>query len=492
MGNSGIEYTILDASSYKPVKTEHLHEGGFGTVWLAKDEHGDKVVIKFPKTHHIVKDPETLKPKSQLREHYEAYIQGLTREIQLLEPMKGDPDAPPSLIKFRDKSVDKHKPFLVVEYLEGETIYETVRHYDLGRLPEEKAVEYGIQIAEGLDYLHRNGIYHRDIKPPNVMVTKRGCVLIDLGVGKQLKESDKQAMMQTKGPPKSELSKKGRDPDWDCQHVGQRNWYVTEQCDLYSVGRLLFFMLTGRSKISALVDKETHKMKKTVRDLVPNLSERINQLVTDLLDPRHQENPDYFIAKSESPNQRGLVNELELIPSSSATTDISGSVTRPIVTPGAVPWKKLHKYVPQPHIIVNGARHDIENGLCELGREHDICPRPQSPNQFDTPGIPNVDCYRGLIHQSVDGFPYPLKPSVPIPSSDKRAEYHHLRIWEDKQGKYWAKDLQTRSWSGRIVNQRWEKMEPMKKIGPLNNIERFAIGFSHEAGPEIQVSFYKE
>ena len=135
-----------------------------------------------------------------------------------------------------------------------------------------------------------------------------------------------------------------------------------------------------------------------------------------------------LVAKSKSPNQRGLLNELELIPSLSATTDISGSVTRHIVTPGAVPWEKPHKYVPQPHIIVNGARHDIENGLCELGREHDICPRPSSSNQFDTPGIPNVDCYRGLIHQSVDGFPYPLKPSVPIPSSDKRAEYHHYEF----------------------------------------------------------------
>ena len=99
-------------------------------------------------------------------------------------------------------------------------------------------------------------------------------------------------------------------------------------------------MLTGHHKISALVDKETHKMKKTVRDLVPNLSERINQLVIDLLDPLHQDNPDYFIAKSNSPNQRGLVNELELVPSSSATTDISGSVTRPSFQPGTIPYQK--------------------------------------------------------------------------------------------------------------------------------------------------------
>ena len=490
MGNSGIEYTILDASSYKPVKTEYLHEGGFGTVWLAKDEHGDKVVIKFPKTTKTGKDPKTFKPVEILRENYAAYVQGLVREIQLLEPMKDDPILPPSVIKFRDKSADSRKPFLVVEYLEGETLGDAVRHHDLAKLPEEKTVEYGIQIAEGLAYIHSKGIVHRDLKPPNVMVTKRGCVLIDLGVGKKVKESDKQAMMQTKAPPKSQLANKGRDPDWDCQHVGQRNWYVDANCDLYSVGRMLFFMLTGHAKISALADKETHKMKRTVRDLEPNLSERINRLVTDLLDPLHQKNPDYFIAKSESPNQRGLVNELELMSSSSATTDISGSVTRHIVTTGAVQWEKPHKYVPQPHIIVNGGRHDIVNGLCELGREHDICPKPPSPNQFDTPGIPNIDCYRGIIDQPVDGFPYPLKPSVSI--SDKRAEYHHLRIWEDKQGKYWAKDLQTRQWSGRIVNQRWQKMEPMKKIGPLNNIERFAIGFSDEEGPEIQVSFYKE
>ena len=183
-GISGSTYTILDASSYKPVKTKHLHEGGFGTVWLAKDEHGDKVVIKFPKTHHIVHG------KAQYREHYEAYIEGIVREIQLLEPKKDDLPSPPSVIKFRDKSAKTNMPFLVVEYLEGKTLFDEVKEHDLSRLPEEKVVEYGIQIAEAFYHIHHKNIIHRDVKPENVMVTKRGCVLIDLGIGKQVKESD--------------------------------------------------------------------------------------------------------------------------------------------------------------------------------------------------------------------------------------------------------------------------------------------------------------
>ncbi len=61
--------------------------------------------------------------------------------------------------------------FIVMEYIEGETLAERLKK---GALPLDKALEYGIQIADGLDKAHRAGIVHRDLKPGNVMLTKPG------------------------------------------------------------------------------------------------------------------------------------------------------------------------------------------------------------------------------------------------------------------------------------------------------------------------------
>ncbi len=68
---------------------------------------------------------------------------------------------------------------------EGETLAERLKK---GALPLEQALEYGIQIANGLDTAHRAGIVHRDLPPPNVMLTKSGVKLLDYGHAKLVEE----------------------------------------------------------------------------------------------------------------------------------------------------------------------------------------------------------------------------------------------------------------------------------------------------------------
>ena len=71
--------------------------------------------------------------------------------------------------------------FIVMEYLEGETL---AARLGRGPLPLADALRYGVEIAEGLDEAHRHGVVHRDLKPANVMLTRNGAKLLDFGVAK--------------------------------------------------------------------------------------------------------------------------------------------------------------------------------------------------------------------------------------------------------------------------------------------------------------------
>ena len=79
-----------------------------------------------------------------------------------------------------DEAID----FLVLEYLEGETL---AQRLEKGRLPLDQALQIAIEIADALDKAHRQGIVHRDLKPGNIMLTRSGAKLLDFGLSRQAK-----------------------------------------------------------------------------------------------------------------------------------------------------------------------------------------------------------------------------------------------------------------------------------------------------------------
>jgi eukaryotic-like serine/threonine-protein kinase len=134
-----------------------------------------------------------------------------------------------------DNSGSSHVPYIVMEYVDGRTLRDLLR--DDRRLLPERALEITDGVLRALDYSHRHGIVHRDIKPGNVMLTRTGEVkVMDFGIARAV--SDAQATMtQT------------------AQVIGTAQYLSPEQArgervdarsDLYSTGCLLYELLTGR------------------------------------------------------------------------------------------------------------------------------------------------------------------------------------------------------------------------------------------------------
>ena len=87
----------------------------------------------------------------------------------------------PHICTLHDVGRQDGTDYLVMEYLEGETL---AHRLEKGALPLDQALQYAIQIADALDKAHRAGITHRDLKPGNIMLTKAGAKLLDFGLAK--------------------------------------------------------------------------------------------------------------------------------------------------------------------------------------------------------------------------------------------------------------------------------------------------------------------
>src|SRR5438552_14807166 len=139
-----------------------LGVGGMGEVYKARDTRLDRVVaIKIL--------PESLAADPQFRERFD-------REARAISQLTH-----PHICVLHDIGRQDGTDFLVLEYLEGETLAERLKK---GALPLDQALSLAIQIASALGQAHRAGITHRDLKPGNVMVTKAGAKLLDFGLAK--------------------------------------------------------------------------------------------------------------------------------------------------------------------------------------------------------------------------------------------------------------------------------------------------------------------
>jgi serine/threonine protein kinase len=139
-----------------------LGAGGMGEVYKARDTRLDRTVAIKILSESLTADP-------QFRERFD-------REARAISQLTH-----PKICTLYDVGEQAGTAFLVMEYLEGETLEARLKK---GALPLDQALQGGIQIADALDKAHGAGIVHRDLKPSNIMLTKGGAKLFDFGLAK--------------------------------------------------------------------------------------------------------------------------------------------------------------------------------------------------------------------------------------------------------------------------------------------------------------------
>ena len=138
----------------------------------------------------------------------------------------------PHIVGVIDAGEDEGRPYIVFEYVEDETLKERIRR--MGRLPIDEAVAYAIEIARALGCAHSHGIVHRDVKPQNVLIDEEGSAKVtDFGIARSLHEEGLTADGRVLGT---------TDYVSPEQALGHE---VDGQSDIYSLGVVLFEMLTG-------------------------------------------------------------------------------------------------------------------------------------------------------------------------------------------------------------------------------------------------------
>jgi eukaryotic-like serine/threonine-protein kinase len=219
---------------------ERIGSGGMSTVYRAFDPTLERRVAIKLMHRDISTDPDQL--------------ERFRREARAVAQLNH-----PNVVTVIDAGEDEGAPYIVFEYVEGETLKERIRCH--GRLPVPEAVAYAIEIGRALESAHLHRLVHRDVKPQNVLIDSDGRAKVtDFGIARSLEAQGLTATGRVLGT---------TDYVSPEQALGQE---VTEQSDIYSLGIVLFEMLSGEAPFKA--DTQVAVAMKHVREPLPDVQRR--------------------------------------------------------------------------------------------------------------------------------------------------------------------------------------------------------------------------
>ncbi|CAB4914170.1 unannotated protein [freshwater metagenome] len=217
-----------------------IGRGGMSTVWRAFDTTLERDVALKLLHRDVARDGDHLE---RFRREAKAVAKVSSRYV----------------VGVIDAGEEDGTPYIVLEYVEGETLKDRIRR--LGRLEVAEAVAYAIEIARGLQAAHDQGIVHRDVKPQNVLLDEEGAARVtDFGIARSLTDEGLTADGRVLG------TTDYVSPEQALGHP------VTPQSDVYSLGVVLFEMLTGDVPFHA--ESQVAVAMHHVRDELPDVQSR--------------------------------------------------------------------------------------------------------------------------------------------------------------------------------------------------------------------------
>ncbi|MGB0121634.1 MAG: protein kinase [Solirubrobacterales bacterium] len=214
-----------------------LGSGGMSTVYLARDEVLDRPVAVKLMHREMTEQPDQLERFNQ--------------EARAVAKLSN-----PNVVAVIDAGEDNGRPYIVLEYVQGETLKQRISR--VGALDATEAFAYALEVAQGLGVAHEAGMVHRDVKPQNVLIDATGrAKLTDFGISRQLNDEGVTATGKVIGTTDYVAPEQAMGKD------------VDPRSDIYSLGIVLFEMLTGDVPFEA--DNQIGVAMKHVNEPIPDV-----------------------------------------------------------------------------------------------------------------------------------------------------------------------------------------------------------------------------
>lgn len=231
-----------------------LGRGGAATVYLARDEqHERQVALKV------------IHPEIAAQFGVDRFLREIKLAARLTHPL---------ILPMLDSGTVDGLPYYAMPFIEGETLRERIDRE--GRLTPPEAIRIACAVADALEAAHAAGILHRDIKPENILLSRRHALVADFGVGKAMSEADPRGLTRTGmavgTPAYMSLEQAAGDADLD------------GRTDIYSLGAVLFEMLTGELPFSgpspqAMIAMRFVQPAPSARDRAPDIPPALDEVV---------------------------------------------------------------------------------------------------------------------------------------------------------------------------------------------------------------------